>query len=509
MEAEVPYAVLVGGIFHPSDFRFPAESAASDALLNFERDELGKISVRGMPAYVEHARPRAGRWVTGHVDPVTKHAMSFGYAGPSTTPAGREAVQGLMSGKLKHLSLTHKVRVSCARRRSLTNTQGTMQVVQASKPKMKVSKFPLEISFVAEPARDGSDITYKRPVDEEQFESFLRLVDAGCKPESAAQLAGADDRERLSRGILLAASQQNWSGVDLLVSEMTTRARSELGTRHNYKTRLDNQEGTAGPVLSPSPSSSITSQATRAIQFVRAHMQTPVATPAPAAAPAPAPAPAAAPAQQPAATAPVPAPAQAPAPAPAPAGQQPPHGESMVDIVTSVPMTDTEGMRKLLMTMAQSMEAQKAQITTLDRTRQEFEAFTQKNREDQKRKIEESNKIVVDQQLMDAAKSAQVKEFFDKVAASGIKVTRQMTAELCHLTRARAQDLPMAPAQAFETLVECSVGQKRRAQDFEGQVQHYTKQYGQGENAAYLRYLHEAQKVRGLSHAARVRNREL
>jgi hypothetical protein len=124
-DSSLPYAVLVGGIFHPSDFRFPAETPASDALLNFERNDLGKIIVRDMPAYVEHTRPRAGRWLAGHVDPVTKHAMSFGYAGPSDTVAGKEAVSGLVSGKLKHLSLAHK---------------GTMQYVQASKPKMKVSK---------------------------------------------------------------------------------------------------------------------------------------------------------------------------------------------------------------------------------------------------------------------------------------------------------------------------------------------------------------------------------
>ena len=121
--AETPYAVLLGGVFYPSGFRFEAKDAASDALLNFERDEVGRIDVRNLPAYVDHQKPRAGRWVAGKLDPHTNHAMSFGYAGPSDTAAGRNAVQGVLSGRYRHLSLAHK---------------GTL--VEASKNKMKVCK---------------------------------------------------------------------------------------------------------------------------------------------------------------------------------------------------------------------------------------------------------------------------------------------------------------------------------------------------------------------------------
>jgi hypothetical protein len=317
---------------------------------------------------------------------------------------------------------------------------------------------------VSEPARDGSDITYKRPVNKAQFESFLRLIDAGCKPESAAQLAGSDDREKLHRGIMLAASLQNWSGVDVLVSEMMSRAQ-DAPTRHIYKSKLDNQTGQVPVIAVPSSSSpSISPQATRAIEYARMQQQQQPAAPA-AAAPVPAPTPA------PATTAPAPAavptPASVPAATPAPATTSPATTapapvagmpENMVDIVESVPTTDIEGMRKLMRVMAQNMEAQKTKIDTLDKTRQEFEAFTQRSRDDQKKKIEETNKLMLEQQLMDAAKSAQVREFFDKVAASGLK------------------DLPMPPAQAFETMVECSVGQKRRAQQFEAEVKHHVAQ---------------------------------
>lgn len=416
----------VTGVYCPGDNRLlPADSPALHrAMTDFSRDELGRVRVSGFPMYVEHEGPRVGRWVTGYLDPQKGDAFCLGYV-DHRTPAGDQARQDVLAGKLGQLSFHHRSSSKPA------EVQG----------KVKVTKYPLEISLVREGMRPGCTIKQVKLLREKDIAHVLQEFQPSLSPTASEQYVD------------VAASQLTAANLQTLLSKLFPPLNKDFTLDKSGFIRTPDPSSHTATVAASSSSpltsaSFVQSLLPSYFPAPSSSMSAPAATPAPVAAPVAAPAAAPAPAAETPAAAPVAAPAAAPATA-APTMPDPTQviNEALSSATTAeqAKAIGLELLKHLQLSHAEKAKL-KEQVNGLEKVNGEIRKGLQE-------------KVVAKQ-----------KEVEPLLAESGISKERMAAAvDYYHRMAVEEPDITRASSgvQAFETLIDvaCSNRNKRKLEE--------------------------------------------